>query len=155
LTITDAGGFYSFLNSYYQTSWFGPFVRGEVRWRPGGRWSFGGIVTYRQLSYRAHADWNLIADFSHPVSFRHRAEGFGLLGELNVGYRVCGCLAVFVAGQGFGGSTGTGIDVLYHPTAASQQTQLNGVFFNGFELKAGVRVHAGPSTGRRAVSADR
>ena len=155
LTITDPGGVYDFLNSYYQTSWFGPFVRGDVRWRPGGRWSAGAVVTYHQVSYRAKADWNLISDFSHPVSFRHRADGFGIEGEVDVRYRVCRLVDLFAAGSGFAWGTGTGIDELYHASAASQQTQLNEVVFTGFELKAGVLLHVGPSTGRKVASGPR
>ncbi|HXB07425.1 MAG TPA: hypothetical protein VNW04_09925 [Puia sp.] len=139
LTITDPGGFYTFLNSSYQTSWFGPFVRGAGRWRPGGRWVIDGIVTYHQVTYRANADWNLISDFSHPVSFRHRADGFGIEGELGVRYSVCRRVEVLAAMNGFAWETGTGIDELYHPGSPSQQTQLNEVVMDGLGFRLGMR----------------
>jgi len=139
LTITDPGGLYDFLNSYYQTSWYGPFVRASVLWR-SGRWRVSGMVTYHQVSYRAKADWNLIADFDHPVSFRHRADGFGIEGEFRAGYRVCQGLEVVAAMSGNVWETGAGIDELYRSGGAIQQTRLNEVIMTGFGLHAGVRV---------------
>lgn len=139
LTITDPGGLYGFLNSYYQTSWYGPLVRATASWRLGGRWRVSGSATYHQVSYRAKADWNLISDFSHPVSFRHRADGYGVEGELDVQYRIGRRLGLMLAADAFRWETGKGIDELYHPDAAEQQTQLNGVVLNGFGLKAGAR----------------
>lgn len=138
LTLTDPGGLYAFLNSSYQTSWYGPLARMSVLWR-AGRWWVSGRVTYHQVSYRARADWNLIADFSHPVSFRQRADGFGVEGELGMGYRVCRGIEPFVAMNGNGWETGTGIDVLYRSGGSSQQTQLNAVVLDGIGFRAGLR----------------
>jgi hypothetical protein len=90
------------------------------------------------VSYRATADWNLIADFDHPVSFRHRADGFGVEGELGVGYRIGRRMEILAVLNGFGWETGTGIDELYHSSSPSQQTQLNEVALTG----AGVRLGA-------------
>jgi hypothetical protein len=137
LTITDPGGYFDFLNSTYQTSWYGPFVRVSADWKPG-RWRVRGSVTYHQVSYRAKADWNLIADFDHPVSFRHRADGFGIEGELGAGYRVYRGVEVFLAMSGNAWETGTGIDELYRSTGPSQQTQLNEVVLTGLGLHAGL-----------------
>lgn len=139
LTITDPGGLFDFLNSYYQTSWYGPLARATVSWN-SGRWQLSGQIIYHQVSYRAKADWNLIADFSHPVSFRHRANGFGVEEELGASYRVCRGVEVFFAGEGSAWATGTGIDELYRSGGTSQQTQLNEVVMAGFGLHAGVRV---------------
>jgi hypothetical protein len=139
LTITDPGGVYDFLNSYYQASWFGPLVRVAGNWRPGGRWEVTGVVSYHQVNYRAKADWNLIADFSHPVSFRHRADGFGAEGELGVVYRVCGRMELLFAMNGFAWGTGTGIDELYRSSGTSQQTQLNEVVMDGLGFRLGMR----------------
>lgn len=137
LTIIDPGGLYDFLNSYYQTCWYGPLVRASVLWRFRG-WRVSGMVTYHQVSYRAKADWNLIADFDHPVSFRHRADGFGVEGELAAGYRVCRGVDVFVAMSGNAWETGTGIDELYRSGGATQQTQLNEVVLSGLGSRAGL-----------------
>jgi hypothetical protein len=139
LTITDPGGLFTFLNSDYTTSWYGPLVRASVFWRPGRQWRISGVVTYHQVGYRAKADWNLIADFDHPVSFRHRADGFGAEGELGVGYQVWRRLEVFVAVNGFSWGTGTGIDELYRASGPAQQTQLNEVVMIGASIRAGVR----------------
>ncbi|GGB17460.1 hypothetical protein GCM10011511_46560 [Puia dinghuensis] len=139
LTITDPGGLYDFLNSSYQTSWYGPLVRGVVSWTPGGKWEVSGVITYHQVNYRADADWNLISAFSHPLSFRHTADGYGVEGELGVQYRAGRWLTVLLAAKGFTWATGKGIDELYHPDSPSQQTQLNEAALSGFGLRAGVK----------------
>ena len=149
LAITDPGGLYDFLNSYYQTCWYGPFVRALALWR-SGRWRVSGMVTYHQVSYRAKADWNLIADFDHPVSFRHRADGFGFEGEFRAGYRVCRGLDVFAAMSGNVWETGAGIDELYRSNGMTQQTQLNEVIMTRFGLHAGVRVGFASIAGKGA-----
>jgi hypothetical protein len=139
LTITDPGGLYDFLNSYYQPSWFGPLLRVRALWRPRGRWQVTGAVTYHQVSYRAKADWNLIQDFNHPVSFRHRADGYGVEGELGIRYRVSQRIDLLLAANGFNWETGKGIDELYRSDGTSQQTQLNEAVLNGFGLRAGAK----------------
>ncbi len=45
---------------------------------------------YDQAVYRATADWNLIQNFSHPVSFTHHADGFGVEGQMGVEYAIGG-----------------------------------------------------------------
>jgi hypothetical protein len=139
LTITDPGGFFPFLNSYYQTRWYGPLVRATGIWRPGGRWTVQEVFTYHQVSYRATADWNLIPDFSHPVSFRHRADGFGVEDELGVYYRVGRWVELGLSMSGFVWETGAGIDALYHSDGTSQQTRLNEVVTSGFGVRFGAR----------------
>jgi len=149
LSITDPGGYFDFLDSRYQTSWYGPFVRAALDWS-SGRWRLSGRMTYHQVNYRATADWNLIADFSHPVSFRHRADGFGAEGELRLGYRMGRGVELFFAGDGSSWETGTGIDELYRNSGPSQQTRLNEVVMAGFGLHAGVRAGLA-STARKAA----
>lgn len=139
--ITDAGGPYSTLHSSYAGKWLGPFVRVEGSWRVARRWRLKGAVRYDQVVYRGVADWNLIADFAHPVSFRHRADGFGITGDVSVSYAVSRHFSVLLKGDYFDWETGTGIDELYLSTGSVSQTQLNEVVRTGFagSLGAGYR----------------
>ena len=137
--IVDPGGPFTGLSSNYSAKWLGPLVKVEAGWRPVKRWWVAADLVYDQVVYRAVADWNLITDFSHPVSFRHRADGYGVEGELRVGYSLGKGLALVLAGDYFDWETGRGIDVLYLNTGVAQQTQLNGVVRDGI----GVRLGAG------------
>jgi hypothetical protein len=136
LSIQGDGG----LNSWYKTGWKGAVVRVSGVLKIDGRWGllFGGA--YHQVNYRADADWNLIRTFSHPVSFRHWADGYGLDGELGIKYATGRHVAVVLAGDYFTGRTGKGIDELYLASGQTSQTQLNGVVLTGIGIKAGLRV---------------
>ncbi|HWB92406.1 MAG TPA: hypothetical protein VG605_11155 [Puia sp.] len=130
--VTDPGGPYSTLNSSYAGKWLGPFLRLEGSWRVARRWRVTGAVRYDQVVYRGVADWNLIAEFRHPVSFRHRADGYGVMGDVSVSYAMGRHWAVSLTGDPFYWDTGMGIDALYLANGSVSQTQLNQVVRKGF-----------------------
>lgn len=136
--IVETSGPFAGLDSYYSGKWLGPLVKVEGEWRPSKRWRIAAAIIYNQVVYRGVADWNLIADFSHPVSFRHRADGYGVEGELRFGYMLGRRLELLLAGNYFNWETGRGIDVLYLNTGAVQQTQLNAVVRDGAGVRVGV-----------------
>ncbi len=136
--IVETGGPFTGLNSNYLGKWLGLLVKVEGEWRPAKRWRVCGEIVYNQVVYRGVADWNLIGDFNHPVSFRHRADGYGVEGKLRVGYAVGRRLELLLAGNYFDWETGRGIDILYLKTGAVQQTQLNEVVRDGVGVRAGV-----------------
>ena len=130
--VTDGGGPFAGLSSSYDAKWFGPFGRVDGEWRIGTRWQLTIAARYDQVVYRGVADWNLIAQFAHPVSFRHRADGYGLTGEAGVGYVLSRQLMLSLKGEYFNWETGTGIDELYLASGGISQTQLNEVVRTGF-----------------------
>lgn len=132
------GGGYAQLNSRYDARWMGPLVRIAASWEPLKRWQLIADGGYSQVEYRAMADWNLIPEFSHPVSFRHHAEGYGVRGEFGIRYSPARRIGVLVAANYFEWETGTGIDALYLQNGQQQQTQLNGVSRNGWGVRAGM-----------------
>lgn len=135
LSITDE----NLLDSYYRTRWKGFTSRLSGEWRLGQRWGmlFGGA--WHQVSYRSEGDWNLIQTFSHPVSFRHWADGYGLEGEFGVKYGL-GRVAILLMGDYAGWATGKGVDELYLASGQTSQTQLNEVVLHELVVKAGVRI---------------
>lgn len=135
--IVDPGGAYAQLNSSYSAKWLGPLVRVDASWQLSGHWQLSAEETYDQVLYRASADWNLIQEFSHPVSFRHHADGYGAEGEFRLHYTGGRHIGITLAADYFNRETGTGIDVLYLNTGQSQQTQLNGVRTDGFGVRLG------------------
>lgn len=129
--VTDGGSAFTGLNSSYDVKWFGPFVRVDGGWRLGARWRVDMAVRYDQVVYRGVADWNLIAQFAHPVSFRHRADGYGITGEAGVAYTLSRHWGLSLKGEYFDWETGTGIDELYLASGGVSQTRLNEVVRTG------------------------
>jgi len=136
--VTDPGGPFSSLNSSYAAKWLGPFARLEGSWSIDGSWRLACGVRYDQVVYRGVADWNMIADFAHPVSFRHRADGFGVAGDIRVSYVAGRHWEFGLQGDAFLWETGTGIDELYLATGGVSQTRLNEVVRSGFGGSLGV-----------------
>jgi outer membrane protein Pom len=136
--IADPGGPYAQLNSSYSAKWLGPLIKADLSWQLSGRWQLAVKGEYDQLLYRASADWNLIQEFSHPVSFRDHADGYGVEGEFSLHYMAGRHIGVMLAADYFNRETGTGIDVLYLNTGQAPQTQLNGVYTNGFGVRLGM-----------------
>jgi hypothetical protein len=128
------------LNSSYAAKWSGPLVKADGSWQLPGRWQVVADLTYHQVRYHATADWNLIPEFAHPVSFRHTADGYGIEVEGGLRYRVGPRVIVGLRGGYFDWETGTGIDQLYLSTGGSDETQLNGAIRNGWRGMLGVEV---------------
>lgn len=75
---------------------------------------------YYQLKYTATANWNLIPQFNHPLSFVHTANGYTLEPSLKLGYK-----ALYVLLQYTYRTTGKGTEQLYLNTGEIKGTQLN------------------------------
>jgi hypothetical protein len=131
--VSDPGAPYEGLHSSYAARWLGPLAKAEASWLLSGRWQVVADIYYHQVSYHATADWNLIADFSHPVSFRQYAEGYGLDAEAGLRFTAAKRVAICLRGGYFDWETGTGIDQLFLNMGGSDQTQLNGVVRDGWK----------------------
>jgi hypothetical protein len=84
-------------------------------------------MAYRQMSYYAEANWNLVNEFQHPVSFDHTANAFGISVNAAIKYRVTKrSLCTLSAGRDYF-ATGNGKDTLYYKNGDVSVTKLNGV----------------------------
>jgi outer membrane protein Pom len=137
--ITNTGLDYAQLNSTYSARWPGPFAGAELICQFSGHWTLSAQGTYDQVLYRASADWNLIPEFAHPVSFRHHANGFVARGTISMDYQAGKHISVIGRTDYFDRETGTGIDELYLNSGKIQQTQLNGVHADGFGIRLTVQ----------------
>ncbi|GAB2699245.1 hypothetical protein GCM10027037_24730 [Mucilaginibacter koreensis] len=137
LYILDNSGQLTNLNSTYHTDWKGPFIKADINYNLTTRIALNANINYSQVNYHAHADWNLIQTFQHPVSYRHYAKGYGLDAGLKLQYRIAPNLSVFAGGTCFNWQTGTGTDDLFLNNGNVDHTQLNGVFRNGFQVNSG------------------
>ena len=138
LSVEDGGGL---LNSSYRTWWKGPFARAAGLLQLNGRWGLSFEGDYHQVDYRAAGDWNLIRTFSHPVSFRHWGDGYGVEGGIGLRYLLRKNVALLLAGNYFTWRTGKGVDALYLVSGSTSQTQLNEVVLAGFGLKVKMRLN--------------
>ncbi|MBS1660579.1 MAG: hypothetical protein JST68_05965 [Bacteroidetes bacterium] len=135
-----SGQRFSILDSRYQAKWEGVFLRCLGEWTIAKRWAVEFRAAYRQLDYHAEADWNLIHTFSHPVSFRHWANGYGVEGGLGMRYALSKRVGIELLGDYFSSQTGKGVDELYLASGSTSQTQLNEVVLVGFAVSAGLRI---------------
>ncbi|RAJ31078.1 outer membrane beta-barrel protein [Pedobacter cryoconitis] len=126
------------LNSTYQASWTGPMLGVEAGFRLNNQFSLTGMLNYKQLKYKATADWNLIDAFAHPVSFRHTANGYGTDGLLQLNFRFNPLLSVFARGNYSYSNTGKGTDDLFLADGKTLQSQFNSATRHEAGLAAGI-----------------
>ncbi len=82
-----ANGTLAGLNNSYAAQWKGYWGGLDVLLGLGEKLSLNSTVEYHWGDYTAEADWNLRDDLAHPVSFRHVAEGHGILASVSAAYR--------------------------------------------------------------------
>jgi hypothetical protein len=75
------------LNNSYNTQWKGSWAGMDAWLAAGGNWSLRSTVEYHWADYTAEANWNLRSDLAHPVSFKHVANGRGVLASVGLDYR--------------------------------------------------------------------
>ncbi|KAA2239379.1 omptin family outer membrane protease [Chitinophaga agrisoli] len=128
------------LRSTYHTSWKG--ISGGLSgfYQITPRLQVAGELQYSQLNYTASADWNLVAAFQHPVSFRQHAKGFDIKTSLSAIYRLNRWLSLSVAGAYSHAETGSGIDELFLDSGDIQTTRFNGAFRYVKTITAGMLI---------------
>jgi len=134
------GKFDKRLKSTYETTWKGALIALEATAAFGKVVSVTAHATYHQVSYNAQADWNLIEAFEHPVSFEHRAKGFGIEGSFQVKFNINEDIGFFLDTTYSDWQTGKGTDILYLADGQVQHTQLNEVIRTSLAFGAGMMV---------------
>ena len=127
------------LNSCYKMIWKGPYIGLSPSITFSKRLQMLATATYHQVQYEAVANWNVIEAFQHPVSFRHRAKGFGMETEIKLHIRLKSFFSLAAVFDYTYWKTGYGVDELFLSTGETQKTRFNGVLRNQFS--AGVGVH--------------
>ncbi|NCD70780.1 hypothetical protein [Mucilaginibacter agri] len=141
LYLLDLSGLYRNLNSTYATKWKGPYIKLDAQWHISPELSLDAAAQYTQADYKAAADWNLITQFSHPVSYTHTANGYGIDANAFITYHFTHFLAVNLGGSYFNWETGNGTDRLYLANGQTNDTQMNGAYRHGYNLTAGINLH--------------
>jgi len=121
-------GSFDGLNSSYDAQWYGPWLGTDIFLDLQA----GGTVFLRLEAHRVHysaqANWNLRSDFAHPVSFEHRADGWGQVLELgwqDVSSRMHWTWGVSIVVQSW--STDAGVDRIFFSDGGVGVARLNEV----------------------------
>jgi hypothetical protein len=138
LYLVDLTGQFPTLNSSYQASWKGAFVKVTSSVKIWHALKLAAAVTYDQASYKGQGDWNLIEQFQHPLSYRHVADGYGIDANARLVYSITNHIAVNIGYSYYNWETGTGTDIVYLSTGEVDNSRLNGVFQNGFQIVGGI-----------------
>ena len=138
--LRDNGNVQGDLKSTYQTRWNGFFTGIDIRISIHKNLAAKAQITYHQLSYSATADWNLIEDFKHPVSFKHRAKGYGFATDAGLEYFISKRMSATLTTTYSSWTTGKGTDTLYRTNGDVAITQLNRVQRNNLIFSAGFQI---------------
>jgi hypothetical protein len=136
--LRDYGNVIGNLRSTYKTIWYG-FTGGfDIKILVRKRFIILPNIIYHQVNYAAKANWNLIQEFKHPVSYRHSAKGFGIEPGLNVSYVLNKKISFSIGGKYSYWMTGKGKDTLYLTDNTTSITQMNGAIGKNYSVTGGV-----------------
>ena len=135
-TIPDTGPFAG-LDSEYQTQWRGPWAGVDLSFKALERVIFFGSVEYHWARYKADARWNLRTDFAQPLSFRHRADGHGVVGSLGLAYLLTKHWTLRASGDVQDWFTDPGVDQTFASNGTVAQTRLNRVHWDSVAILLG------------------
>jgi hypothetical protein len=136
--LRDFGNVQGDMRSTYKTKWNGLIVGCGLNLMITKKISLLEQLSYRQLTYGAAANWNLVEEFEHPVSFRHRAKGYSIANSLSLFYKVRTHVSLFIAFEYSLWRTGKGTDTLYRTNGEISITRLNGVNRTSIGMSTGV-----------------
>lgn len=135
--ITPPVGPFSGLNSAYETQWRGPWLGLGLQTSILNRIDLFGEVAHHWVSYDAQADWNLRADFAHPRSFVHSADGAGVTALAGLRYRAVAGWALEINADYQRWQTDQGKDEVFFSNGTSGSTRLNEVNWGVFGVGIG------------------
>ena len=136
LPVSASGPIYG-LHNTYDAVWKGPWLGAELEFGHAD-YTFHSTLKFHSATYSAEADWNLITGFSHPISFRHSADGTGYSFSLGVSRALWKNTSVNVVLDTEYWTTGAGIDQTYNADGTVSYYSLNGVNWRSTRLNVGV-----------------
>ncbi len=126
------------LNSSYKTNWYGLTAGFNAKHPLLKNLEFSHTFHYHQLKYRAVANWNLIENFAHPESFKHKANGYALSGTSKAVYLFHPRINPFAYFRFQWWNTGKGIDEVFYANGTQSYTQLQDVARKSAALGVGI-----------------
>lgn len=127
------------LNKTYDAAWFGPWAGVDAQILLHNRLSLQSSIAYHLAKYEGTGNWMLRGDFQHPASFRHSANGDGIVVSSSVGYLVDSDWTVRLsADYQRWKARNKGIDTTYFSNGYVGETKLNQVNWNSYGFNLGV-----------------
>lgn len=126
------------LHNFYDARWMGVWAGGEATFSPASRFSLDVRMEVHNVNYSAKADWNLRSDLSHPVSFRHEADGKGKVFSVKGNYECSPhlWLSLSLAYQKW--KTFPGIDTTYYSYGVEDTFVLNPINWRSHLYSIGI-----------------
>ncbi|WP_207423537.1 hypothetical protein [Desertivirga brevis] len=125
------------LNSSYAPEWKGWYLKAILVKQLGKVYYLNIGIAYHQQIYTAKANWDLIEEFEHPVSFRHKAKGLGFDCKPSLNAWISKKISLSLSAEAYLWQTGRGTDELFFKNGKTAITQLNEVNLKGFTIKTG------------------
>lgn len=132
------------LDSRYQTRWKGPWLGLDLLLSApctdGPITRIGVLFTgeYHWVDFNADANWNLRADYQHPVSFSHEADGSGFVAGAKILFEIKNHWGINVGMNVQEMTTDPGQDSIYYADGTTADTRLNEVKWHSFTFEAGL-----------------
>ncbi len=128
------------LNSTYDAKWYGPWLGADIFLDLQAAGTVFVRLEAHRVRYSAQANWNLRSDFAHPVSFEHRADGWGQVLELgwqDVSSRAYWTWGVSIVVQSW--RTDPGIDRIFFSDGSVGVARLNEVNWSSNSINLTLR----------------
>ncbi|MBO9594780.1 MAG: hypothetical protein J7599_17890 [Niabella sp.] len=113
------------IKGIYNAQWQGPLLDIDAAIMLPQHWEIRADITGQYHTYYAEGDWRLRSDFRHPLSFIHRARGWGINGLLGLHYQLNPQVGLQLKGFLQRWQTGTGSDLLYMADDRQVSTRMN------------------------------
>lgn len=96
-------------------------------------------LEYHYVKYSSTADWNLRGEFSHPESFTQKADGYGLIGDIEAEFKLDTQLALnlSISYQDWQAHN-NGVDKKFLSDDTTLTTQFNGINWKSVGANVGL-----------------
>jgi hypothetical protein len=136
-TIPPLGAFEG-LNSTYTANWWSAWAGLDLKLQIEWFRLFAASEFHWVYNYYATADWNLRADFAHPVSFEHVSTGYGFTLSGGFGVTLLNFWSIYGSVYYLKWTANAGIDRTFPAGGGDIETQLNGVSWNSLGILFGM-----------------
>ncbi len=119
----------------------GPWLGLDLSLTLGDKITLFGSFAYHRADYYAQADWNLRANFAHPISYTHEANAVGFVLSAELEYFLTGSWSLKAGLDYHRWYTGAGIERTFKASGLTGVTRLNQVNWNSLALSAGVSLN--------------
>jgi hypothetical protein len=133
-------GPFSGLDARYAPRWHGPWAGMRLDTLATEKWRAQIGIRRQWFDYRAEADWNLRADFQHPVSYTHEGKSRGWLGEASLIRRLSAHASLSLRLAYQKQALKNGKDTVFFSDGKQGSTRLNEVNWQSWSVLLGYRL---------------